>query len=87
MTTRIAVEELVYRSCLLLDAGDFDGFLDLCHPEFRYVVEAYGPEIRRSMVVARSRQARHGDALPQSAPAPKLDRWVSGAYWITQYWP
>jgi methanesulfonate monooxygenase small subunit len=50
MTTRIAVEELVYRSCLLLDAGNYAGFLELCHPSFRYVVEAYGPEIRRNMV-------------------------------------
>jgi methanesulfonate monooxygenase small subunit len=50
MTTRVTVEELVYRSCLLLDAGDYEGFLDLCHPEFHYVVEAYGPEIRRNMV-------------------------------------
>jgi methanesulfonate monooxygenase small subunit len=50
MTTRIVVQELIYRSCLLLDAGDHEGFLDLCHPEFRYLIEAYGPEIRRSMV-------------------------------------
>jgi methanesulfonate monooxygenase small subunit len=50
MTIRVAVEELVYRSCLLLDAGDYAGFLELCHPEFRYVVEAFGPEIRRNMV-------------------------------------
>ncbi len=50
MITRTLVEELVYQSCLLLDAGDFAGFLDLCHPEFRYVAEAYGPEIRRNML-------------------------------------
>jgi methanesulfonate monooxygenase small subunit len=50
MTTRIAVQELIYRSCLLLDAGHYEGFLDLCHPEFRYVIETYGPEIRRTMI-------------------------------------
>jgi methanesulfonate monooxygenase small subunit len=47
---RTAVEELVYRSHLLLDAHDFGGFLDLCTDDFRYTVETYGPEIRRDMV-------------------------------------
>jgi len=46
---RIAVEELVYRSCLALDAKDFKGFLDLCHESFRYTVAAYSPEIRKDM--------------------------------------
>lgn len=47
---RTAVEELVYRSCLLLDAHDFPAFLDLCTDDFRYTVEAHAPEIRRAMV-------------------------------------
>jgi len=47
---RTAVEELVYRSCLLLDEQDFEGFLALCADDFRYSVEAYSPEIRREMV-------------------------------------
>lgn len=47
---RAAVEELVYRSCLLLDAHEFAGFLDLCTDDFRYTVETYSPEIRREMV-------------------------------------
>ncbi len=47
---RTVVEELVYRSCLLLDERDFDGFLGLCAPDFRYTVQAYAPEIRREMV-------------------------------------
>ena len=47
---RTAVEELVYRSCLLLDSQDFEAFLELCADDFRYVVEAYAPEIRRDMV-------------------------------------
>jgi methanesulfonate monooxygenase small subunit len=45
-----AIKELVYRSCLLLDARDFEGFLALCHANFRYTVRAYSPEIRRDMV-------------------------------------
>lgn len=47
---RTAAEEVVYRSCLRLDARDFEGFLALCTPDFRYTVLAYGPEIRREMV-------------------------------------
>lgn len=47
---RAAVEELVYRSCLLLDAHDFEAYLRLCTDDFRYTVEAYAPEIRREMV-------------------------------------
>jgi methanesulfonate monooxygenase subunit beta len=47
---RKAVEELVYRSCLALDAKDFKAFLDLCEPDFRYTISTYSPEIRREMV-------------------------------------
>jgi len=44
-----AVRELIYRGCLLLDQGDFKGWLDLCAPAFRYTIAAYSPEIRRDM--------------------------------------
>ena len=47
---RQAIEELVYRSCLALDAKDFKAFLDLCDGEFRYTIATYSPEIRREMV-------------------------------------
>src|SRR5688572_33152293 len=47
---RQAIEELVYRSCLALDAKDFNGFLALCDDEFRYTIATYSPEIRREMV-------------------------------------
>jgi methanesulfonate monooxygenase subunit beta len=47
---RQAIEELVYRSCLALDAKDFNAFLDLCDAEFRYTIATYSPEIRREMV-------------------------------------
>jgi methanesulfonate monooxygenase subunit beta len=47
---RAVVEELVYRSCLLLDELDFEGFLNLCAADFRYTVHAYAPEIRREVV-------------------------------------
>ena len=47
---RIAIEELVYRSCLALDAGDFKGYLALCDEGFRYTVTAHSPEIRKDMV-------------------------------------
>ena len=47
---RKAIEELVYRSCLALDAKDFKAFLDLCDADFRYSIATYSPEIRREMV-------------------------------------
>ena len=47
---RSAIEELVYRSCLALDAKDFKGYLDLCHESFRYTISAHSPEIRKDMV-------------------------------------
>jgi methanesulfonate monooxygenase small subunit len=46
---RTAFEELVYRSCLLLDEGDFAGYLALCAADFRYAIQAFSPEIRREM--------------------------------------
>jgi methanesulfonate monooxygenase subunit beta len=47
---RTVVEEIVYRSCLLLDDLDFEGFLSLCATDFQYTVHAYAPEIRRPVV-------------------------------------
>ena len=47
---RRGVEELVYRSCLALDAKDYKAFLALCDDDFRYTISTYSPEIRREMV-------------------------------------
>ena len=47
---RVAIEELVYRSCLALDARDYKMFLDLCDADFRYSITTHSPEIRRDMV-------------------------------------
>ena len=47
---RQAIEELVYRSCLALDAGDYQAFLDLCDPGFHYTITTHSPEIKRDMV-------------------------------------
>ncbi len=74
---RTAVEELVYRSALRLDARDFDGFLELCDPEFRYTIVAHAPEIRREMVwldhdragienLFRNLPKHHSDSSPLS---------------------
>ncbi len=41
---------LVYRSCLCLDEGDWDGYLDLCAADFNYQVVNYSPELRQDMV-------------------------------------
>ena len=50
MEQRQKIEELVYRTCLALDEGDFKAFLSLCDEGFRYKVIAYSPEIRKDMV-------------------------------------
>lgn len=47
---RQAAEELVYRSCLALDARDYKAFLALCDEDFRYTISTYSPEIRKEMV-------------------------------------
>jgi methanesulfonate monooxygenase small subunit len=47
---RLLIEELIYRSCLALDARDFKAFLDLCDPGFRYTITTHSPEIKRDMV-------------------------------------
>ena len=47
---RIALEELVYRSCLALDEKNFKAYLDLCDDDFRYTITAYSPEIRKDMI-------------------------------------
>jgi methanesulfonate monooxygenase small subunit len=46
---RSTIEELVYKSCLLLDDKDYNGYLDLCEPDFHYSITAHSPEIRRDM--------------------------------------
>lgn len=44
-----AIRELVYRSCMALDAEDFGGFLGLCAPTFRYRIAVYSPDLRKEM--------------------------------------
>ena len=50
MQNRHEIEELIYRSCMLLDARDFNGYLGLCEDNFHYTVSAYSPEIRKDMI-------------------------------------
>ena len=50
MLDRSLIEELIYRSCLLLDEKDFKGYLDLCDEQFRYTIATHSPEIRRDMI-------------------------------------
>lgn len=44
------IEELIYKSCLTMDAMDFDAFMDLCDESYEYQITAYSPEIQKSMV-------------------------------------
>src|SRR5437773_3060827 len=50
LSDRIAIEELVYRSCLALDEKNFKAYLDLCDESFRYTITAHSPEIRKDMI-------------------------------------
>lgn len=43
------IEELIYESCLTMDAMDFDAFMDLCDDSYEYTITAYSPEIRKAM--------------------------------------
>jgi methanesulfonate monooxygenase small subunit len=47
---RSTIEELVYKSCMLLDEKDYKGYLALCDDDFRYTITAHSPELRRDMV-------------------------------------
>lgn len=47
---RTAIEELIYRSCLALDAKDFKGYLALCDDAYNYKITAHSPEIRKDMI-------------------------------------
>ncbi len=45
--SKTLIDELIYRSALLMDSKDFSGFLGLCDPAFSYAITAYVPEIRK----------------------------------------
>ncbi|HXN14837.1 MAG TPA: aromatic-ring-hydroxylating dioxygenase subunit beta [Usitatibacter sp.] len=49
MSSRQAIDELVYRSCILMDNKDFKGYLELCDPAFHYAITTYSPEIGKEM--------------------------------------
>ena len=44
-----AVTDIVYRSCLYLDNGNWGDFLNLCDESMMYSIKAYSVEIRRDM--------------------------------------
>jgi methanesulfonate monooxygenase subunit beta len=46
---KAAVQALIYRAALLLDAEKFADWLALCAPDFTYRIETYSPEIRKRM--------------------------------------
>lgn len=45
-----AVRELVCRSCMTLDRMDFDAYMELCHPDYEYVISTYSPELRKDII-------------------------------------
>jgi methanesulfonate monooxygenase small subunit len=44
-----AVTDIVYRSCLYLDDGNWEEFLNLCDESMLYCIKAYSVEIRKDM--------------------------------------
>jgi methanesulfonate monooxygenase small subunit len=43
-----AAQQLIYESCLLLNAGQWNEYLELCDPSrFRYRITNYSPEMRK----------------------------------------
>ena len=44
-----AVTDTIYRSCLYLDNGNWQDFLDICDDTMIYSIKAYSVEIRRDM--------------------------------------
>ncbi|MDY7547703.1 methanesulfonate monooxygenase [Glaciimonas sp. CA11.2] len=49
MDSRTEITELIYKTCLRMDAKDFDGYLALCDTAFHYAITAFSPEIRKNM--------------------------------------
>jgi methanesulfonate monooxygenase small subunit len=50
MKSRQTIEDLIYKSCLVMDDKNFSGYLELCDPAFHYAITAYSPEIRKEMI-------------------------------------
>lgn len=46
---RATIEENLYTGCLLLDAQQYNAWLELAAPELNYRITAHSPEIRREM--------------------------------------
>ncbi len=44
------VRALIYRASRFLDDEEWDNFLNLCTPDFRYRVTAFSPELRKKML-------------------------------------
>lgn len=68
MELKQSIDELIYRSALVLDDKDFTGYLDLCDPKFNYAITAYSPEIRKEMIwLEHDKQGMKGlfDNLPK----------------------
>jgi methanesulfonate monooxygenase subunit beta len=44
-----AVRDTIYRSSILLDQQDWDGWLAYCDDEFQYAIRCWSPEINKDM--------------------------------------
>lgn len=67
------LRQLIYRSCLTLDAEDFDGYLNLYAPKCGYKITAYSPEIRKEMTwldLDRDRMVALFNKIPEHTRLP-----------------
>jgi len=77
---RAELADLIYRSCLLLDDMDIEGFMRLCAPEFRYQICAYSSEILKDMLwkdIDKEELRKHLQLVPRHVYDPNpLSRYV-----------
>ncbi|MDQ2642711.1 MAG: nuclear transport factor 2 family protein [Myxococcota bacterium] len=76
---RTQLDELVQRSALYLDEERFGEFLDLTAQDFRYVVEAFSPELKKGMTWLEHDRAGLAALIEL---LPKHHR--NGASWLRQ---
>lgn len=49
MDTHSLIRETIYRSTIMLDAQDWNGWLAQCDPTFQYAIRAWSPEINKEL--------------------------------------
>ncbi len=53
MTSRDQIWDVVARSCMYLDDGDFNKYLGLVSDDYTYTITSFSPDLRKDMVLLR----------------------------------